>query len=421
MQIYLVGGAVRDRLLGRIVSERDYVVVGGSSEEMLALGYRQVGRDFPVFLHPQTHEEYALARTQRGHNHQPGKVVTGPGVTLEEDLGRRDLTINAIAEDESGALIDPYNGVDDLRNGLLRHVSDTFAEDPIRVLRLARFMARYSDWHFKVATETGELISKMAESGDLDSLVPERVWQELIKALGEKHPDQFFLSLRELGVLGRLFPEIEALWGVPQPTKWHPEVDCGIHTMLALRVACEISEDLEVRFATLTHDLGKGQTPKAILPSHHGHESLGAELVDQFCQRLKAPSRFRDLAQRCATYHSHMHRLYELKPKTLFKLFKGLDAFRKHRNLAWFTLVCQADFQGRQGFEQRDYPQGKDLINLFKAALAVVPEEVAAGRSGAQRGEAIRRAQIGRIAEQLTIIKQQRRCSGLIRQAGQIS
>lgn len=397
MQIYLVGGAVRDRLLGRTVAERDYVVVGASPEEMLGLGYRQVGQDFPVFLHPQTHEEYALARIVRSQAHQPGEVIYDTGVTLEEDLGRRDLTINAIAEDESGQVIDPFNGVADLQNRILRHVSASFSDDPVRVLRLARFMARYSDLNFQVAAETKQLVRQMAEAGELDNLVAERVWQELAKVLGESRPEGFFECLRELGVLGYLFPEIDALWGVPQPVQWHPEVDCGTHTMMALSTACALSDALEVRFAALTHDLGKATTKQHILPSHHGHEERGAELVKQFCLRLKAPASFRDLAQRCAKYHTHLHRLYELRPKTILKLLQSLDAFRKRQNLEWFTLVCQADYRGRLGFAQRAYPQAKDLIRAYEAALEVVPKNLSKGLNGAQLGEAIRRARVERI------------------------
>jgi tRNA nucleotidyltransferase (CCA-adding enzyme) len=410
MQIYLVGGAVRDRLLGRTVSERDYVVVGASPEEMLALGYRQVGRDFPIFLHPETHEEYALARTVRSQDHQLGEVIYDTGVTLEEDLGRRDLTINAIAEDESGEVIDPFNGVDDLHNGILRHVSASFSDDPVRVLRLARFMARYCDRNFQVAAETKQLVRQMAEAGELDNLVAERVWQELTKVLSESRPEAFFECLRELGILSYLFPEIDALWGVPQPVKWHPEVDCGTHTMMALSTACGLSDELEVRFAALTHDLGKATTQQHILPSHHGHEERGAELVRQFCQRLKTPASFRDLAQRCAKYHTHLHRLYELRPNTILKLLEGLDAFRKRQNLEWFTLVCQADYRGRLGFAQRAYPQSKDLIRAYEAALEVAAENLPDGLTGAQLGEAIRRARAERIAVVMSSVKPQQSC-----------
>lgn len=405
MQIYLVGGAVRDRLLGRVVTERDYLVVGASPADMQALGYRQVGQEFPVFLHPETHEEYALARARRTQHHQRGEVIAEPGVTLEEDLGRRDLTINAIAEDESGQLFDPFNGVEDLHNGLLRHASDSFREDPIRVLRLARFVARYSDLNFQVAAETKQLVQSMAEAGELDNLVAERVWQELVKSLAEVQPQRFFECLREMDVLSHIFPEIDALWGIPQPQNWHPEVDCGVHTMMALATACRLSDALEVRFAALTHDLGKATTSKDILPSHHGHEMRGAKVIKSLCKRLKAPAGFRDLAERCATFHTHLHRLYELRPKTILQLLQGLDAFRKPQNLEWFIIVCTADFQGRKGFEQRAYPQAKDLISAYQAALQVVPGDFPKGIVGPLLGEAIRRARIEQIKTVMSSVK----------------
>ncbi|MCG8055415.1 MAG: multifunctional CCA addition/repair protein [Candidatus Thiodiazotropha endolucinida] len=410
MRIYLVGGAVRDRLLGRLVTEKDYVVVGATPAQMLDLGYRQVGRDFPVFLHPQTNEEYALARTLRHQNHQAGSVVADPGVTLEEDLERRDLTINAIAEDGDGNLIDPFNGVEDLNNRVLRHVSSAFSDDPVRVLRLARFMARYSDPPFTIAPQTAELIRSMVEAGELDNLVAERVWQEISRALAEANPVRFFESLRELGVLGRILPEIDNLWGVPQPTRWHPEVDCGVHTMMALRRACELSSVAEVRYATLTHDLGKATTAKNILPSHHGHEARGAKLIKTLGQRLKIPTGFTDLAHRAATYHTHLHHLYELKPTTVLKLLEGLDAFRKPRNLEWFVLVCQADFQGREGFEDQDYPQARDLMSAYRAACSVESKQLPKGLVGPMVGIAIRRARSVKIAAVMNSVKQQQAC-----------
>ncbi|MCG7897185.1 MAG: multifunctional CCA addition/repair protein [Candidatus Thiodiazotropha lotti] len=410
MQIYLVGGAVRDRLLGRLVTEKDYVVVGATPTEMLDLGYRQVGRDFPVFLHPQTNEEYALARTLRHQGHQPGVVIAEPGVTLEEDLQRRDLTINAIAEDGAGNLIDPFNGVEDLNNRVLRHVSSAFSDDPVRVLRLARFMARYNDPPFTIAPQTVEMIRAMVEAGELDNLVAERIWQETSRALAEANPVRFFESLRELGVLGRIMPEVENLWGVPQPTRWHPEVDCGVHTMMALRKACELSSAAEVRYATLTHDLGKATTPKEILPSHHGHESRGADLIKALGRRLKVPSGFTDLAHRAATYHTHLHHLYELKPKTVLKLLEGLDAFRKPRNLEWFVLVCQADFQGREGFEDQHYPQARDLMRAYHAACSVDSKQLPKGLIGPMVGVAMRQARSAKIAAVLNRVKQQQEC-----------
>ncbi|MCU7807867.1 MAG: multifunctional CCA addition/repair protein, partial [Candidatus Thiodiazotropha sp. (ex Semelilucina semeliformis)] len=314
MQSYLVGGAVRDKLLGLPVEERDFVVVGATPQEMLDLGYRQVGRDFPVFLHPKTHEEYALARTLRSGANPTGKPHPETSVSLQEDLARRDLTINALAETGEGQLIDPFGGEEDLRRGVLRHVSSAFAEDPIRILRVARFMARYVSLGFTVAPETLALMQEMVKQGAVDALVPERVWQELVSALKESDPRPFFDTLRECNALSRVLPEIDGLYGVPQPTRWHPEVDCGVHTLMALRVACELSDAAEVRFAVLTHDLGKATTPAHVLPSHYGHEGRGERLVKQLCQRLKAPVRFRDLAMRCAAYHGYTHRLYELRP-----------------------------------------------------------------------------------------------------------
>ena len=391
MRVYLVGGAVRDRLLGKEVNERDYVVVGATPQAMSALGYRRVGRDFPIFLHPQTHEEYALARTNRSSEHRAGEFVADISVTLEEDLSRRDLTINAIAEDEEGVLVDPFGGAEDLRKGVLRHVSDAFTDDPLRVLRLARFMARYGERGFRVADETAQLIRRMAEAGDLDDLVAERVWQELRKTLSEARPERFFDCLRVLGVLQRIFPEIDALWGVPQPKRWHPEVDCGVHTMMALTAACRLSDDPLVRFAALTHDLGKAATPKRILPSHHGHEARGARLVEQLCRRLKAPTSFREFAVRCANYHTHLHRFYELRPKTVLKLLDGLDAFRRPRNLDRFVQVCRADYQGREGFQQRDYPQARDLILAYQAANEATSVKLRASLTGRLLGDAIRR------------------------------
>jgi len=400
MQIYLVGGAVRERLLGRPVRERDFVVVGASAREMLDLGYRQVGRDFPVFLHPETQEEYALARTLRAGSRDSDGVPYGdPSVSLEEDLARRDLTINALAEDQDGRLIDPFGGERDLRSRLLRHISPAFAEDPLRVLRVARFMARYRPLGFRVAPETRELMGTMAAAGALDGLVAERVWKELVGALGEGDPPAFFETLRECGALVRVLPEIDALFGVPQPVGWHPEVDCGAHTLMALAVACELSLEAEVRFAVLTHDLGKATTPGHILPSHHGHEGRGERLVERLCRRLKAPAGFRELARRCAIYHGYTHRLYELRPRTLYKLLCGLDAFRRPTMLERFLLVCESDYRGRQGFYKRAYPQAGDLWSLYQAANRVSGEAFAADEPGWLRGERVRRERIRCIAE----------------------
>ncbi|MES9992541.1 MAG: multifunctional CCA addition/repair protein [Candidatus Thiodiazotropha sp.] len=397
IRTYLVGGAVRDRLLGKPVRERDFVVVGATPGEMLARGFRQVGNHFPIFLHPQTNEEYALARCRRSN--ASGEVVYDESVTLEQDLARRDLTINAMAEDESGDLIDPHGGRDDLQRRILRHVSDAFSEDPIRVLRVARFMARYADLGFTLAPETHALIKEMVVAGQLENLVAERVWQELCGALGETQPRQFFELLRSLGALRPIFPELDALFGVPQPAAWHPEVDCGEHTLMALQVAVDLSEDLEVRFATLTHDLGKATTPKRILPSHYGHEERGTRLIDQLCNRISAPKRFRELARSSASYHGYLHRLHELRPKTVLKMLTGLGAFRQPQRLHQFILVCQADFQGRGGFHQRPYPQGEDLMRLYRAAAEVTSATQDASLMGRLLGDAIERERIERIGE----------------------
>lgn len=407
MQVYLVGGAVRDRLLGRPVRERDFVVVGATPEQMLALGYRQVGRDFPVFLHPQTHEEHALARTLRGRSAATGNTPhADPAVTLEEDLARRDLTINALAESDTGELIDPFGGAEDLRQGVLRHISPTFAEDPLRVLRVARFMARYASLGFTVAPETLQLMGDMASRGDLDHLVPERVWQELTGALVEADPRAFIETLRECGALPRVLPEIHGLYGVPQPTRWHPEIDCGVHTLMALGVACELSESPEVRFAVLTHDLGKATTPAHVLPSHYGHEGRGERLVERLCRRLKAPARYRELAKSCAVYHGYAHRLYELQPKTVHKLLAALDAFRRPQRLQDFLLVCEADYRGRKGFYDRPYPQSGDLRRLYQAAAPVSAESESPEVPGWLRGEAVRRERIRRIADLMPSLRQ---------------
>ncbi len=401
MQIYQVGGALRDRLLGRPVTERDFVVVGATPEQMRALGYRQVGRDFPVFLHPLTHEEHALARTRRGAGSLPGEVIADPGVSLEEDLSRRDFTINAMAEDEQGTLIDPFGGFKDLQDRILRHVSEAFREDPLRVLRAARFLARYSALGFHLAPETEALFRDMVAAGELDRLVPERVWQELVKVLQEPHPEVFFEALREWGALARVMPELDALWGVPQPPHWHPEVDCGVHTLMVLEAACRLTPLAHVRFAALTHDLGKATTPDWILPSHHGHEKRGAEIVTKLCRRLRAPTAYERLATACARYHILMHRFYELRPKTLLNLMQALDAFRQPEQLQWFVWVCQADHQGRLGMEDSPFPQGDDLLRIFEEARQVTAEQVSGSLSGPQIGEAIRRERVRRIAQTL--------------------
>jgi tRNA nucleotidyltransferase (CCA-adding enzyme) len=373
MKIYLVGGAVRDRLLGRPVQERDYVVVGATPQDLLALGYRQVGKDFPVFLHPETREEHALARTER--KTAPGyhgfDVHADPDVTLEEDLRRRDLTINALAEDEDGQLIDYYGGRADLEDRMLRHVSSAFSEDPVRILRVARFAARYADLGFTVAGETMRLMRSMVDAGEVDALVPERVWQELAKALEEPKPSRFFQVLRDCGALGHLFPELERLYGIPQPPKWHPEIDTGLHTMMVVDMAARLSRDPAVRFAALTHDLGKATTPPEILPRHKGHEERSVDLIEQVCTRLKAPRRYCELARITARYHGMAHKVDELRPGTILDMLEGADGLRRPERFDQMITACEADYRGRAGYEERDYPQGRRLQRLLAAVRNV--------------------------------------------------
>jgi len=398
MKVYLVGGAVRDKRLGLPVQDRDWVVVGATPAEMAAQGYKPVGADFPVFLHPQTKEEYALARTERkqGHGYKGFTVYSAPDVTLEDDLRRRDLTINALAEDEQGNLVDPYGGAADLAAGILRHVSDAFGEDPLRVLRVARFAARFAPRGFRVADETLALMRQMAQSGELSHLVPERVWQEVERALGEPAPDQFFSVLREIGALAVLFPEIEALFGVPQPVEHHPENDTGEHVLLVLKAAARLSDDPRIRFAALTHDLGKGVTPRAEWPKHHGHEQRGAELVQEMCARLRAPNEFRDLAVAVARYHGLLHRIDELRPGTILELLEATGLLRRPERLDSFVAACEADFLGRPGYENKPYPQADRLRRALAAASAVESGRIAAevGGNGEQIADRIRQARI---------------------------
>jgi tRNA nucleotidyltransferase (CCA-adding enzyme) len=405
MKTYLVGGAVRDKLLGLPVQDRDYVVVGSTPEEMVAKGFKPVGADFPVFLHPETKEEYALARTERksGHGYKGFKVYAAPDVTLEDDLRRRDLTINAMAEDEQGQLIDPFKGAEDLRNGVLRHVSPAFAEDPVRILRVARFAARYAKWGFHVAHSTNKLMREMVESGEVDHLVAERVWTELERALGEARPSRFFETLRGCGVLQRLFPEIDALFGVPQPEKHHPEVDTGVHIMLVLDAAAQLSPDTRVRFAALMHDLGKGNTPQTEWPQHIGHEERGVELVKNFCQRFRVPNEHRDLAVIAARYHAHCHKIAELRPATVVDTLEGMDAFRRPERVDLFVSACEADFRGRHGSEDKPYPQAGLFRSAFAAARAVDTSAIAAGGGqGPDIGARIREARIAAVRQVLS-------------------
>jgi tRNA nucleotidyltransferase (CCA-adding enzyme) len=406
MKIYLVGGAVRDKLLGLPVQDRDHVVVGGTPDEMVAQGFKPVGADFPVFLHPVTKEEYALARTERksGHGYKGFKVYAAPDVTLEDDLKRRDLTINAMAEDEQGKLVDPFGGAEDLRNGVLRHVSPAFAEDPVRILRVARFAARYAKWGFHVAHSTNKLMQQMAESGEVDHLVAERVWTELERALGEDKPSRFFEVLRGCGALARLFPEIDALFGVPQPEKHHPEVDTGVHVMLVLDAAAKLSPDTRVRFAALMHDLGKGNTPKQEWPQHIGHEERGVELVKNFCQRFRVPNEHRDLALIAARFHAHCHKIAELRPATVVDTLESMDAFRRPERVDLFVTACEADFRGRHGSEDKPYPQAGLFRSVFAAARAVDTAAIAAGGGhGPDIGARIREARIAAVRQVLSL------------------
>ncbi|NQD36421.1 multifunctional CCA addition/repair protein [Permianibacter sp. IMCC34836] len=373
MKSYLVGGAVRDQLLGRRVTERDYVVVGATAEQMLALGYTQVGRDFPVFLHPETRAEYALARTERksGHGYRGFVMHAAPDVTLEADLQRRDLTINAMALDDDGTLIDPYHGRADLDKKLLRHVSPAFAEDPVRVLRVARFAARYAPLGFTVAPETQALMQQMVRDGELDHLTPERVWQETAKALSEDEPGVYIEVLRSCGALKIIFPELDCLWGVPNPAQWHPEIDTGVHTLMVLAVACRISDNIRVRFAALVHDLGKGVTPAQFWPSHRGHEEAGVPIIEALATRLKLPNEFRDLAVLTSRFHLHFHRGFQLRPGTVLKVLMQSDALRRPERFQELLLACEADYRGREGWLERAYPQRAYWQQALAAVRAV--------------------------------------------------
>jgi tRNA nucleotidyltransferase (CCA-adding enzyme) len=369
-QTYCVGGAVRDRLLGLPVQDHDWVVVGSTPEEMVTRGFRPVGADFPVFLHPDTHEEYALARTERktAAGYKGFKVYSAPDVTLEQDLLRRDFTINAIAEDAEGNLIDPYNGQADLKAGILRHVSDAFAEDPVRILRGARFAARFG---FTFAPETLALMRSMVDNGEVDALVAERVWQELARGLMEQHPSRFFLTLRECGALKKILPEVDALFGVPQPAHYHPEIDCGVHVMMVLDDTAKYRRVLEVRFAALGHDLGKATTPEDTLPRHIGHEMRSVDLLKKLCERLRVPGECRDLALLVAQYHSHVHKVRELRPDTIVKVFDRCDLWRKPERFAQILLTCESDAHGRTGHENDAYPQSAYMMECVRAAQAV--------------------------------------------------
>jgi len=375
MQVYLVGGAVRDALLGLPVKERDWVVVGGTREELLRMKYREVGRDFPVFLHPDSHEEYALARLERkvAPGYRGFAVEFGPEVTLEEDLARRDLTINAIAQSADGTLLDPYGGQLDIESRTLRHVSAAFIEDPVRVLRVARFAARFAPLGFRVAPETLALMRSMVERHEVDALVAERVWQESEKALREPAASTFFGILRDCGALKAIYPEIDALFGVPQPAQWHPEIDTGVHVLMVLDQAAALTEDPKVRFAALVHDLGKAQTPPAEWPSHRGHEERSVALIEALADRLRLPNDYRELAVIVARYHGMVHRAFELRPKTLLEFMERTDAFRRSERFGQALLACEADARGRTGLEAKPYPQRDYVLAARDAAAGIKP------------------------------------------------
>jgi len=402
MKTYLVGGAIRDRLLGLAPGDRDYVVVGSTPEQMLAQGFKPVGRDFPVFLHPRTGEEYALARTERksGRGYRGFVVDSDPSVTLEEDLARRDFTINAIAQDEEdGKLSDPLGGVRDLEARVLRHAGPAFVEDPLRVLRAARFMARFASLGFTVAPETMALMRQMTEGGELGELVPERVWQELSRALRSDTPSAFLRTLRDCDALAQVLPEVDALYGVPQRAEFHPEVDTGLHQEMVSDMAARLAPgDEVVGFAALTHDLGKALTPHDVLPKHIGHEQAGIAPLKALCERLKVPSAHRELAVMACREHLNVHRLDELRDATVLELLARCDAFRKPERIGQLALVCEADKRGRLGSQDADYPQGRELIRLHAAAMSVSARDIDAETlSGPEVGEALRKARIAAI------------------------
>lgn len=397
MEIYLVGGAVRDELLGLLPKEKDWVVVGSTPEEMKALGFRQVGRGFPVFLHPQTQEEYALARTERktGPGYTQFACYLDPSVTLEADLKRRDLTINAIAKTVDGKIIDPYGGQKDLENKVLRHVSEAFIEDPVRVLRLARFAARYASKGFSIAPETMQLLREMVYLGEIDALIPERVWQELLRALSEANPEVFFMVLRNCGALRVLFPELDRLFGVPNSLRWHPEIDTGVHTLLVLQAACRLSNDSRVRFAALLHDIGKGLTPWDKWPHHFGHEKKGVAAMRVLCKRYRVPKDYAILSFFVGRYHGLSHKVFDLKATTLVKFLRKIDALRKPQRFEQFLLACEADFHGRPGYEDLPYKHADFLRKTLKVVNQVsVAPLLAKGLTGPALVAAIYQAQV---------------------------
>jgi tRNA nucleotidyltransferase (CCA-adding enzyme) len=401
MQVYLVGGAVRDERLGLPVRERDWCVVGATPDELTNEGYKQVGKDFPVFLHPKTGEEYALARTERktAAGYHGFAFDTSADVTIEEDLSRRDLTINALALDANGELIDPFGGMQDLERRLIRHVSDAFVEDPVRILRAAKFAARFADLGFRIAPHTRDLMRQMVADGEADALVPDRVWKETEAALAGPNPKLYFEALRSCGALRVVFPEVDRLFGVPQPEKWHPEIDTGLHTMMVLEQSETLSDDIEVRFAALVHDLGKGTTNPADLPSHPGHEQRGQKLIKKMAERLPLPRACRDLGMIVAEYHTHCHRASELRDDTVVRVLEKTDAFRRPQRFEQFLLACEADARGRTGLENRDYPQADQMRAAFATASTVDAASIANSVEDAQIPDAIRRARVDAVRQ----------------------
>jgi tRNA nucleotidyltransferase (CCA-adding enzyme) len=407
MQTFLVGGAVRDELLGIPIKDKDWVVVGASPDDLKRQGYTQVGDDFPVFLHPKSKQEYALARTERksGHGYTGFQVAFDPSVTLEEDLLRRDLTVNAIAKSDDGHYIDPYGGLDDIKHKILRHVSPAFSEDPLRVLRVARFAARLKPLGFSIADETMELMAGIANSGELSHLVPERVWQEMSRALQADVPSEFFNVLRRCDALKVVFPELDRLFGVPQTMRWHPEVDTGIHTLKALDICRLLTDKIDLLFATLCHDLGKGLTPSPILPSHHGHEGKGANIIKKLAKQYKWPTKATLLAERVARFHTHSHNIKNLKPSTIVSLIKSLGGFQQPENIEHFSMVCEADFRGRSGFEKNTYYQGQILQTCFNLASEVTAQMfIDQGLEGKKIGDAIDLERANRIKTYLATL-----------------
>jgi tRNA nucleotidyltransferase (CCA-adding enzyme) len=392
MEVYLVGGAVRDELLGLTVKERDWCVVGETPDSLASLGYRAVGKDFPVFLHPDSGEEYALARTERktAAGYHGFAFHTSPDVTIEEDLRRRDLTVNAMARSDDGTLVDPHNGAADIKARILRHVSDAFAEDPVRILRTAKFAARFHQLGFQIAAETLQLMQQMVQGGEADALVADRVWKETEAALGGPDPQVYFAALRSCGALGVVFPELDALFGVPQAKKWHPEIDCGVHTMMVLDQAARLHAGVDVRFAALVHDLGKATTPATTLPKHSGHELRSVKIVKSLAKRLPVPNACRELGCLVAEFHAHCHRAFELRPATLLKVLNRTDAFRRPDRFEKFLVACEADARGRKGLEENPYPQANYFRGAFEATQTVSIDDLTDGsRDGADIGREI--------------------------------